>query len=90
MRYLLEQTITTEAQQKWLVKLMGYNFTIEYKNGLENSAANNLSCKEHQGLAMALLSPVPNWVKPIKEEISRERELQELVARIQQGEAIGP
>jgi hypothetical protein len=90
LRYLLEQTITIEAQQKWLVKLMGYNFTIEYKKGLENSAVDNLSRKEHQGLAMALSSPVPNWVEPIKEEISREKELQDLVARIQQGEAIGP
>jgi hypothetical protein len=90
LRYLLEQTITIEAQQKWLVKLMGYNFTIEYKKGLENSAVDSLSRKEHQGLAMALSSPVPNWVEPIKEEISREKELQDLVARIQQGEAIGP
>jgi hypothetical protein len=90
LRYLLEQTIMTEAQHKWLVKLMGYNFTIEYKKGLENSATDSLSRKEQQGLAMALSSTVPNWVEPIKEEISCEKELQELVARIQQGEAVGP
>lgn len=65
LRHLLEQTITIKAQQKWLVKLIGYNFTIEYKKGLENSVADSLSRKEHQGLAMAL--------SPIKEEISREK-----------------
>jgi hypothetical protein len=43
LRHLLEQTITTEAQQKWLVKLLGYDFTIEYKRGVENSAAESLS-----------------------------------------------
>jgi len=43
LRHLLEQTITTEAQHKWSVKLLGYDFTIEYKRGVENSAANSLS-----------------------------------------------
>jgi len=27
--HLLEKTITTEAQQKWLLKLLGYDFSIE-------------------------------------------------------------
>jgi hypothetical protein len=30
------QRITTEDQQKWLVKLFGYDFQIEYKKGGEN------------------------------------------------------
>jgi hypothetical protein len=29
LRHLLEQTITTDAQQKWLIKLIGYDFVIE-------------------------------------------------------------
>lgn len=36
LRYLLDQTITTKAQQKWLVKLLGYDFIIEYKKCAEN------------------------------------------------------
>ena len=30
LKYLLEQQISTMDQQKWLVKLMGYEYEIEY------------------------------------------------------------
>lgn len=43
LKYLGDQTIVTEAQQKWLVKLVGYDFTIEYKKGSENSIVDALS-----------------------------------------------
>lgn len=33
LKHLWEQRITTVAQQRWLRKLMGYDFTIEYKQG---------------------------------------------------------
>jgi hypothetical protein len=33
LQYLWQQAITTTAQQKWLVKLLGYDFSIEYKKG---------------------------------------------------------
>jgi hypothetical protein len=88
--YLLEQTITTEAQQKWLVKLLGYDFSIEYKRGLENSTADSLSRREEQGQILALSSPHPQWIEPIKVEIATELELQQLVSRIRQGEVLDP
>ena len=36
--YMFEQTIVMGGKQKWRVKLMGYDFTIEYKKGRDNSA----------------------------------------------------
>jgi hypothetical protein len=88
--HLLEQTITTKDQQKWLVKLLGYDFTIEYKRGLENSAADSLSQREEPRQFHTISSPLPQWVKPIKVEIAGEPKLQQLVERIRQGEALGP
>jgi len=35
--------MTTVAQQRWLYKLMGYDFRINYKKGGENVVANALS-----------------------------------------------
>nr|GEX09294.1 Ty3/gypsy retrotransposon protein [Tanacetum cinerariifolium] len=35
--------VTTPLHHKWLVKLMGYNYVIEYKKGRENVAADALS-----------------------------------------------
>ncbi|PKA48408.1 hypothetical protein AXF42_Ash021618 [Apostasia shenzhenica] len=43
LKFLLEQRILTQAQQKWLSKLAGYDFEILYKKGHENICADALS-----------------------------------------------
>jgi hypothetical protein len=67
---------------KCLVKLLGYDFSIEYKKGLENSAADGLSRIDH-GMLTALSLPVPHWVEPVKEEIMQKEELKKMVESIQ-------
>ncbi|CAL9217877.1 unnamed protein product [Arabidopsis halleri] len=43
LRYLLEQRILTPDQQKWMGKLVGYDYEITYKPGNTNVAADALS-----------------------------------------------
>ena len=43
LKYILEQRIATPAQQKWLTKLLGYLFVVEYKKGIKNKVADALS-----------------------------------------------
>ena len=90
LRYLFEQTVTTEAQQKWLVKLMGYDFSIEYKKGRDNSTADSLSRRENLVQVATISSPIPQWIEPIKKEVGQDKELQNLVTLINKGEAVGP
>lgn len=43
LKHLLTQKIATPSQQVWVAKLLGYDFTIEYKTGVSNTAADALS-----------------------------------------------
>jgi len=43
LKYLLEQRITTPAQTRWLPKIMGYEYIIEYKKGVDNQVTDSLS-----------------------------------------------
>lgn len=45
LKFLLEQKIGTSTQQKWITKLLGHDFTIEYKEGRDNVVADALSSK---------------------------------------------
>ncbi|KAD6454919.1 hypothetical protein E3N88_09625 [Mikania micrantha] len=46
LKNMLDQKITTPLQQTWLAKLLGYDYEIHYKKGVEHSAADALSRME--------------------------------------------
>jgi hypothetical protein len=83
LKFLWDQTIATEAQQRWLIKLMGYDFVIECKKGDDNRAADALS-RQQEGTLLALSSPVPSWIEPIQQEVQNEPDLIKLTEEIQQ------
>ncbi|KAL6332953.1 hypothetical protein AAG906_019964 [Vitis piasezkii] len=43
LKYLMEQCIVTPEQQKWVSKLLGYDYDITYEPGRENSTVDALS-----------------------------------------------
>ncbi|XP_077237223.1 uncharacterized protein LOC143878893 [Tasmannia lanceolata] len=85
LKFLLEQKIATPMQQKWLSKLMGYDYQIEYKKGAENKVADALS-RIQDGEIFAISNPVPTWLERVKEEIIRDAYLQQIRNKIEEGE----
>jgi hypothetical protein len=43
LKHLLEQRVMTPTQQKWLIKLLGYDFSIDYRAGSDNVVADAFS-----------------------------------------------
>lgn len=62
LKYLLEQRVGTPAQQRWITKLLGYIFIVEYKQGKENVVADALLRRHGEEIStssFASKSPTP-------------------------------
>ena len=57
LKYFLEQRVATPEQQKWVAKLLGYDYEILYRPGRENSAVDALSCRPDSPLLNPLFVP---------------------------------
>eukprot|EP00257_Ricinus_communis_P017974 XP_015576546.1 uncharacterized protein LOC107261479 [Ricinus communis] len=67
LKYLLDQRITNLPQQKWVSKLLGYDFQVEYKAGKENKVADALSRRDEMGLLAAISGPQLDLFQSIKD-----------------------
>ena len=56
LKFLLDQRLSTIPQHTWVSKLFGYDFTVEYRQGKLNGAADALSRREADILAVKTVS----------------------------------
>lgn len=82
---LLEQKIGT-PQCKWISKLLGYDFSIEYNKGRENRVANALSRQlELEGkislVGITMWDPI--WLQDLRTSYKTDLELSELCQKLQ-------
>ncbi|KAF8413570.1 hypothetical protein HHK36_001561 [Tetracentron sinense] len=80
----LQQRITTPLQHKWLTKLMGYDFDLNYRSGKENIVADALS-RQHENttqmisMLMVISMPISDWMIAIQKEWENDADLQRLI-----------
>lgn len=72
LRNMLHQTIQTPQQQKWLTKLLGFDYEIHYKPGSSNRVADTLYRKyedsaNHASESLAISSPVLTFVEQLRQ-----------------------
>jgi len=67
LKHLLEQKISTPFQQFWLSKLMGFDYSIQYKSGVQNIAADSLSRVTSSSLLLMATSQIHSDLLPLIE-----------------------
>jgi hypothetical protein len=65
LTYLEEQNLQTPMQRKVMSRLMGLQFRIQYKKGVDNSAADALSRVTHDGQLLAIFEVRPVWIQEV-------------------------
>ncbi|XP_068662998.1 uncharacterized protein [Aristolochia californica] len=84
LKYLLEQRLTTSPQQHWLSKLMGFDFTVEYKPGSLNVGVYALSHWDiPEPQLHAISQPIALLLDSIREETQQYPEIIALYHDIQ-------
>lgn len=86
LRELMAQTIQTPEQQKWLTKLLGFDFEIRFRPGRKNAVADALSrCHPEEGLFYAISGPIVHLLNDLSLAIQQDRELQSIIMALQNG-----
>jgi hypothetical protein len=86
LKYFLEQRLSLEEQQKWVTKILGYDFEIIYKKGKKNFVANSLSRKDEdvEAFLCAISIIQPDWIMEARDEWKNDEKVWTLIQRLQQ------
>jgi transposase InsO family protein len=86
LKYFLEQRLSSEEQQKWVTKILGYDFEIVYKKGKQNVVADALSRKDEdvEAFLCAISIIQPDWIIEARDEWKNDEKVWTLIERLQQ------
>ena len=81
----MEQRLSSEEQQKWVTKILGYDFEIVYKKGKKNAVAYALSRKDEyvETFLCAILIIKPDWIIESRDEWKNDKNVWTLIQRLQ-------
>jgi len=89
LKFLLEQKIGTPMQQRWVSKLLGYDFLVEYKKGQDNKVADALSRRfedEETVVQLLVISyPTLEWLKELKDSYLTDAYMLEIMKKFHAG-----
>ena len=80
LKFMTEQKVSEGIQHKLLLKLLEFTYTIEYKKGKENKAADALSRKEMS--SMPITAVTPSWTDNVEESYTQDKFCQELLQKL--------
>ncbi|KAL6342750.1 hypothetical protein AAG906_016584 [Vitis piasezkii] len=74
-------------KEKWITKLLGYEFVVEYKQGKENKVVDALSEKwKIEGRKLyAITAPANTWLEQLRTSYAIDPKLQQIIKNLEQG-----
>jgi hypothetical protein len=82
LSHLQDQSLATDLQKKAMAKLAGLQFTVQYKKGSENKAADALS-RVPAGVQLAAISiATPVWIQEVLKSYELDPQAQELLQEL--------
>lgn len=83
IKYFLEQRIHTLLQQRWLAKLLGYDYDLRYRKGKDNKAADALSRVVLELASCSALSCVqPTWMQEVVDSYTQDSVAQQAIQQL--------
>ena len=79
LQFMTDKKISTSIQYKLMLKLLKFNFQLEYKKGKENKVADALSRKDS---CMALSLATPQWISEVEQSYKEDAHCQKLLERL--------
>jgi hypothetical protein len=80
----LEQRLSSEEQQKWVTKILGYDFEIVYKKGKQSVVADSLSRNDEDvdAFLCAISIIQPYWIIEARDEWKNDEKVWTLIQRL--------
>lgn len=82
LNFLGEQQLHTQLQRKGVTKLLGLDYSIQYRKGKENKVADALSRREDKGECQAVSVLAPNWINEVSHSYEGTPWAQELITSL--------
>ena len=85
LKYSLEQTLSSKEKQKWVTKMLWYDFEIICKKGKQNFVGDSLLRKDEdvKALLCALMIIQPDWIVEAREEWKNDPLVWMLIKKLQ-------
>ena len=90
LKFLLVQRMVTLDHQKWLCKLLDFDFDIEYKLGSTNRVTDFLSRIPSQATLLSLSVPRVLWLEDLPNEIAMDPKLSLIQQALSQSQPAAP
>lgn len=88
--HLNEQRLHTPWQQKLFTKLLGLNYKIVYKKGIENGAADALSRCPTSDILLSVFAVASQWLSELQDSYTHNEEARLLLTKLSMSQSVDP